>query len=112
LDENNNVVDVVVVFFRRALYPPPIASDLGLSDIENQLVQNVVAVNYADKNLHVTGSDPIISGTSGKIVYGIEPFLARIGENSAQSLQKDKMFPMKITIDDADKELKIDLDLT
>ena len=112
LDENNNVVDVVVVFFRRALYPPPIASELGLSDIENQLVQTVVAVNYADKNLHVTGSDPIISGTSGKIVYEIEPFLARIGENSAQSLQKDKMFPMKIVVNDPDKEFRIDLNLT
>ncbi|MCD6328821.1 MAG: hypothetical protein J7M10_00455 [Candidatus Cloacimonetes bacterium] len=112
LDENNNVVDLVVVFFRRALYPPPIASELGISDIENQLVQTVVAVNYADKNLHVTGSNPIVSGTSGKIVYEIEPFLARVGENSAQSMQKDKMFPMKIVIDDPEKELKIYLNLT
>jgi len=111
LDENNNVVDVVIVFFRRALYPPPIASELGISDIENQIVQTVVAVNYADKNLHVTGSNPIISGTSGEIVYEIEPFIARIGENSAQSLQKDKMFPMKIIVNDPNKELKIDLNL-
>ena len=111
LDTDSNEVDIVVVFFRRALYPPPIASELGLSDIENQLVQTVVAVNYSDKNLHITGSNPIISGTSGLITYGIEPFVSRIGKNSAVSLQKEKIFPMKITIDDPGKELTIDLDL-
>ena len=111
LDEDSNEVDIVVVFFRRALYPPPIAAKLGLSDLENQLVQTVVAVNFADKNLHVTGSNPIIAGSSGEIIYGIEPFVSRIGKNSAVSLQENKMFPMKITVNDPSKELMIDLDL-
>ncbi len=111
LDTDSNEVDIVVVFFRRALYPPPIAAKLGLSDIENLLGQAVVAVNYAARNLHVTGSNPVISGTGGQIIYGIEPFVAQFGENSAKSLKKEKMFPMKITIVDTAKDLSIDLDL-
>lgn len=111
LDTDSNEVDIVVVFFRRALFPPPIAHDLGISDIENQLVQTVVAVNYADKNLHITGSIPIMSGSNGQIVYGIEPFVAQIGANSAKSIQKEKMFPMKIFVEDPSNELTINLDL-
>lgn len=111
LDTDSNEVDIVIVFFRRALFPPPIALDLGLSDIENQLVQTVVAVNFADKNLHVTGSDHIISGSSKQIIYGIEPFVAQIGANSAKSLQKKNMFPMKIFVEDLSNELTINLDL-
>ncbi|MBU1166896.1 hypothetical protein KKC60_00615, partial [Patescibacteria group bacterium] len=60
-DQDDNVVDVVVVFFRRAIYPPPIAKKLGLSQLDNQTVETVVAVNYADKNLHILGSDPLVS---------------------------------------------------
>ncbi|MFC2102282.1 lipocalin-like domain-containing protein [Bacteroidota bacterium] len=111
LDTNGNEIDIVVVFFRRALYPPRIADKLGLSALQNQLVQTVVAVNYADLNLHVTGSNPIISGTSGEITYGIEPFTARVGLNSAVSLQNEKMFPMKIEVNDPVAELSIDLNL-
>jgi len=112
LDTNGNEVDIVVVFFRRALYPPRIADKLGLSALENQLVQTVVAVNYADQNLHITGSNPIITGTSGEITYGVEPFVAKIGLNSAVSLQKEEMFPMKIEVNDPVGELSIDLNLT
>ena len=111
LDTNENEIDIVVVFFRRALYPPRIADKLGLSALQNQLVQTVVAVNYADLNLHVTGSNPIISGTSGEITYGIEPFVAQIGLNSAVSLEKERMFPMKIEVNDPVGELSIDLNL-
>ncbi|MFC1617689.1 lipocalin-like domain-containing protein [Patescibacteria group bacterium] len=111
LDENDNEVDIVVVFFRRALYPPPIAADLGMSDLDNQIVQTVVAVNYADENLHVNGSNPIIAGDSGQITYGNEPFVAVVGDSSAKSVQADQMFPMNITVNDPDKDLSIDLDL-
>ncbi len=111
LDTAGNEIDIVVVFFRRALYPPRIADKLGQSAIENQLVQTVVAVNYADLNLHVTGSSPIITGTSGEITYSIEPFVARIGLNSAISLQKEEIFPMKIEVNDPVGELSIDLNL-
>lgn len=111
LDNDSNEIDVVIVFFRRALYPPPIATELGITDIENQLVETVVAVNYSDKNLHITGSKPIISGSSGRIKYGIEPFIAQVGSNSAKSLQKETMFPMEIYVEDPSNELIIDLDL-
>lgn len=111
LDTSGNEVDIVIVFFRRALYPPPIAEKLGFTPIGNQVVQTVVAVNYADKNLHVTGSNSIVTGKGGQIIYGIEPFVAKIGNNSAQSLQKEAIFPMKITVNDPEKGLSIDLDL-
>ncbi len=111
LDTNGNEIDIVVVFFRRALYPPRIADKLGLSALDNQLVQTVVAVNYADQNLHITGSNPIFSGTGGEITYGIEPFIARIGMNSAVSLQKERVFPMRIAVNDPVRELSIDLNL-
>lgn len=70
-----------------------------------------MAVNYADKNLQITGSNLLISGTSGEIDYGIEPFVARIGRNSTMSLRKERMFPMKILIDDSARGLSMDLDL-
>lgn len=111
LDENDNVVDIVVVFFRRSLYPPHIAEEMGLSDIDNQIVQTVVGVNYADKNLHINGSDPIISGADGELEYNNDPFLASVGKNIAKSEQKENIFPMTITVDDPEADLKIELDL-
>lgn len=110
-DSNGNEVDIVLVFFRRSLFPPPIAKKLGFSPLDNQLVQTVVAVNFADQNLHITGSNPIISGAGGQITYGIEPFVARVGNASAVCLQKEAMFPMKITVEDSAQGLSIDLDL-
>jgi len=111
LDSSGNEVDIVMVFFRRSLYPPPIAEKLGFSPPENQIVQTVVAVNFADQNLHITGSNPILSGARSQITYGIEPFVARVGNASAVSLQKEAMFPMKITVEDSAKGLFIDLNL-
>ena len=110
-DENDNVVDIVIVFFRRALYPPPIAEKMGLTSLENQIVQTVVAVNYGDENLHVTGSNPIVSGASGELEYNGDPFLASVGQSIASSHQKGELFPMKITVDDPSADLHIDLDL-
>ena len=111
LDENDNVIDIVVVFFRRALYPPPIAEKMGISDLDNQIVQTVVGVNYADENLHVNGSDPIVSGASGDLEYNNDPFLVSVGKSVAKSSQKGNIFPMTITVDDPDSDLKIDLNL-
>ena len=111
-DEDNNEIDIVVVFFRRALYPPPIAEEMGLSDLENQIVQTVVGVSYADQNLHVSGSNPIISGASGNLTMENEPFNVIVGKDKAESQQADQIFPMKISVDDPDADLKIDLDLT
>ncbi|MBU0731607.1 carotenoid 1,2-hydratase [Patescibacteria group bacterium] len=110
-DENDNEVDIVIVFFRRALYPPPIAHEMGLTDLENQIVQTVVGVNYADQNLHLTGSNPIVSGASGELEFNGDPFLASVGKSTASSHQAGEIFPMKITVDDPEADLKIDLDL-
>ncbi|MBU1167652.1 hypothetical protein KKC60_04570, partial [Patescibacteria group bacterium] len=110
-DKNDNVVDVVVVFFRRAIYPPPIAEKLGLSQLDNQTVETVVAVNYADKNLHILGSDPLVSGASGLVTFDADPLLMQVGKNKAVSLQQDALFPMKLEIEDPAKDFKIDLTL-
>ncbi|MBU1118881.1 hypothetical protein KKH43_03300 [Patescibacteria group bacterium] len=111
MDANNNPVDVVVIFFRRALYPPDIAKEMGLTEIENQAVETVVGVSLGDKNIHITGSEPVISGASGLVTLNANPLLAQVGNNKAESLKEDELFPMKLEVQDPEKDLKIDLTL-
>jgi len=108
-DENNNNVDILVNFLRRALYPPPVANRLGLSQDENQVIEMQLGLSLADKNLHVQGTSPVISGKTGLLKFKAVPFLMQMGNNKAEGLSKDKLFPMKINVYDPEKDLKVSL---
>ena len=103
---------ILCMFFRRALFPPEIAKQLGLSEIDNQFVDVQFAVTMGDKKINLQGHNALIAGSSGLVKYNTDPFLAQVGHNVCRSLQKGKLFPMKIHFKDPDIPLEADLLLT
>lgn len=100
---------ILCMFFRRALFPPFLAKQLGLNDIDNQAVEVQFAVTLGDKKINLQGHTAVIAGSSGLIAFNTDPFLARVGSNTFRSLQKGKLFPMKIHVKDPDIPLAVDL---
>ncbi|MCL5260654.1 MAG: hypothetical protein M1561_03085 [Gammaproteobacteria bacterium] len=103
---------VLCLLFRRALFPPYIAKQLGLTDLENQIVDVQFGVTLGDKKIHVQGHDAVIDGTSGLIKYQTSPFLVAVGNDKFQSLNKATFLPLAIKFKDAEIPLSVDLVLT
>lgn len=110
-DQKGNDVDVLVNFFRRAIYPPDIAEKMGLSQMDNQMVEMQLGLSLADKNIHIQGSDPVVSGKTGLVELNTEPFLIKLGKNEVKSVNPNSLFPLTINVYDPEKNLKIDLTL-
>lgn len=110
-DQNGNYVDLLVNFLRRAVYSPPIAQKLGMSEIDNQMVELQLGLSLSDKNLHIQGADPVISGKTGLIKLENEPFLVKVGKNEVKSTTPGSLFPLTINVYDPKNDLKIDLTL-
>jgi predicted secreted hydrolase len=108
-DQNGNDVDLLVNFFRRAIYPPDIATKMGLSEMDNQVVELHIGLSLADKNLHIQGANPVISGKTGLIDLKTEPFLIKMGKNEIKSIKNGSLFPLSMKIYDPEKDLDIDL---
>jgi len=110
-DQKGNNVDLLVNFFRRAIYPPDIAQKMGLSEMDNQIVEIIIGLSLSDKDLHIQGANPIISGKTGLVDFQTQPFLIKMGKNEVKSLENDSLFPLSIKVYDPDKDLDIDLTL-
>jgi predicted secreted hydrolase len=110
-DQNGNKVDVLVNFFRRAIYPPDIAARMGLSEMDNQVVELHVGLSLSDKDLHIQGANPVISGKTGLLDFKTEPFLIKMGRNEVKSINKGSLFPLSLKVYDPEKDLDIDLTL-
>lgn len=110
-DQNGNDVDLLVNFFRRAIYPPDIANKMGLSEIDNQIIELQLGLSLSDKNLHIQGANPVISGKTGLIDLKTEPFLIKMGKNEVKSTNSGSLFPLSVKVYDPEKDLAIDLTL-
>jgi len=110
-DQNGNNVDLLVNFFRRAIYSPDIARKMGLSEMDNQIVELQIGLSLSDKDLHIQGANPIVSGKTGLIDFQTQPFLIKMGKNEVKSIKNDSLFPLSIKVYDPEKDLNIDLTL-
>jgi predicted secreted hydrolase len=116
-DESGQEWGIEMMFFRVALLPPELAARLGLSDIENQVMELQLGISKAGDRHHQ--ADPVlVAGTSGLININAKPFSYQIGKNNITSLSKDKFFPMRLQCQGFDRggskpfELGIDLEFT
>lgn len=110
-DQNGIDIDLLVNFFRRAIYPPPIAEKMGLSEMDNQVVELQIGLSLADQDLHIQGANPVISGKTGLINFESRPFLIKLGKNEVKSLNDDSLFPLRMKVIDPEKDIRIDLTL-
>jgi predicted secreted hydrolase len=115
LGSNGKEYGVQFMFWQYSLLPPEIAEQLGLSAIENQIIELHLAVSEAGGKHH--RSKPImIAGTTGLIDFSNKPFNFKMGKNSIKSLSDDKTFPLQIIgqgVDlDPDSLSKIMVDIT
>ena len=96
LGSNGKEYGVQFMFWQYSLLPPEMAEHLGLSAIENQIIELHLAVSEAGGKHH--RSKPImIAGTTGLIDFSNKPFNFKMGKNTIKSLSDDKTFPLQIT---------------
>lgn len=86
---------VELMFFGGAVFPPALAREYGLSDLENQMVELQLAISVAGERHHQ--SMPVVAaGTSGLIRAAADPFCFALGRNCMQSQRAGELFPMRV----------------
>lgn len=105
---------VEFMLFGDALFPPKIATEFGLSDLENQAIEMQFAISKKSED-HLQ-AEPIVSmGTSGLLSVASEPFSFRLGRNGFESQRPGELFPLRVQAWGLDRggdepvELAIDL---
>ena len=87
---------IELMFFRRALVPPELAAQLGLTDAENQMVELHLAVARAGGR-HYQAKPIVISGTTGLLTFESDRLGATLGKNAIRSTEPDSLFPLQLT---------------
>lgn len=113
-DADGGEYGVEIMFFGNALYPPALAAEFGLSDIENQAIEMQFAISERGQRHHQ--AEPLVAlGTSGLIETATTPFAFRLGRNAMESTTSDDLFPLRVSalgVDRGDEtELPLGLDL-
>lgn len=104
-DEKGQEYGIEVMFFRLALMPPDLAKKMGLSDIENQVIELQLGISKAGDRHHQ--ADPVIvSGTTGLINFKPNPFNYTFGKNGIRSQTKEDFFPLNVKAHGIDRESK------
>jgi predicted secreted hydrolase len=94
-DEGGSEYGVECMFFRVALLPPGLAAELGLSDVENQVVELQLGISEAGGR-HYQADPIVIAGTTGLISCGLDPFRYELGKNRIASAQKESFWPLTV----------------
>ena len=106
---------IELMFFRYALVPPDLAAQLGLTDVENQVVELHFAVARAGGR-HYQAKPILIAGTTGLLTFDPVGLGATLGRNVIRSTEPDSLFPLQLTAwgqDDGDIEpIQFSIDLT
>ncbi len=106
---------IELMFFRDALLPPALAAALGLTDVENQVVELHLAVTRAGER-HYQAKPIVIAGTTGLLAFETDGFGATMGKNVMRSLEPGNLFPLQIQgwgQDDGEVEpVQFSIDLT
>jgi predicted secreted hydrolase len=114
--ETGDEYGVQLMFWRCSLLPPLLAESLGLSDIENQIVEIHFAISPAGDR-HYRAKPYIVAGTTGLVSFSSNPFNYQIGKNFMRSSETESLFPLQLQAWGIDNtqgspvELKIDLTL-
>lgn len=86
---------VEVMLFRAALLPPPLAARLGLSDVENQVLELHLAIAEAGDR-HYQAVPYLVAGTTGLLEFRGNTVYARMGKNVVEALHPGSVFPLRI----------------
>lgn len=115
--EDGQEYGVELMFFRQAILPPELAKKIGLSDIENQVVEIQLAISKAG-DVHHQADPIVVAGTSGLIECSAKPFRYALGKNIIEGKGNAEFLPLTIRVqgkdrsDDRPFELGLDLNLT
>ncbi len=114
-DEDGEEYGVELMFFRIALLPPNMANQLGISDIENQIVEIQLGISKAGER-HYQAEPIVIAGTSGLINIEPNPLKYTVGKNEISVGKKDSFFPITVKARGKDngqsEPVKLGVDLT
>ena len=76
--------------------PPALASEMGLSEIENQAVEIHLAIGDESSGVHYSANTEVIAGTTGLIDFNSIPYSYSVGHNSIKSTDATgSMFPRR-----------------
>ena len=117
-DEHQHHYSVQLMFWKYALLPPDLAHSLGLSDIENQVLEMHLGISDPQTQTHYRANPVIVAGTTGLIDFSPKPYSYTLGRNGIQSLDgSDNLFPVRLTArgwdmgNSPNAEIEIDLSL-
>ncbi|MEA3392171.1 MAG: lipocalin-like domain-containing protein, partial [Candidatus Marinimicrobia bacterium] len=88
-DEDNNHYSVQLMYWQYSLLPPDMAHELGLSDIENQIIELHLAISDPQTDTHYRANTVIVAGTTGLIDFKEKPYKYSLGKNMIRSLDPD-----------------------
>ena len=115
--EDDQEYGVEMMFFRQAILPPTLAKKLGLSDIENQVVEIQLGISKAG-DVHHQAEPIVVAGTSGLLDISAKPFRYALGNNVIEGGGNAELLPLTIKVQGKDRseeqpfDLAIDLKLS
>ncbi|HMK53606.1 MAG TPA: lipocalin-like domain-containing protein [Methanobacteriaceae archaeon] len=86
---------VEFMFWQHSLLPPSMAWDLGLSILDNQILELHLGISKAGDK-HYRTRPIVIAGTTGLINFEGHPFQYHMGKNYIKSLDQYQLFPLEI----------------
>lgn len=86
---------VQLMFWTQSILPPERAHSLGLSDIENQMIEVHFAITPAGDK-HYRSKPTVVAGTTGLINFSAPPFNYVVGKNYMRSLSNETLFPIEL----------------
>lgn len=117
-DARGHHYSIELMFWQYALLPPPLAAELGLSDIENQSLEMHLAICDPQTGQQYRANTVVVAGTTGLVEVGSAPFVYRIGHNAIEGLKPGgDLFPVRLQArgwdmgKPADVEFGIDISL-
>lgn len=116
-DEGGEEYGIELMFFRIALLPPNMANQLGISDIENQIVEIQLGISKAGER-HYQVEPIVVAGTTGLVDVATNPLRYTVGKNEISVAKKDSFFPITVKARGSDNsqsgpiELGVDLTFT
>lgn len=96
-DEDKNHYSVQLMYWQYSLLPSEMAHELGLSDIENQVIEMHLAISDPQTDTHYRANTVIVAGTTGLIDFKAKPYEYALGKNVIKSLDPDgNLFPVEL----------------
>jgi predicted secreted hydrolase len=112
---DGNDYGIELMFFRYSLLPPDLAAALGLTDVENQIVELHFAVARAGER-HYQAKPIVVAGTTGLLTFNPDGLGASMGKNVIRSASNDDPFPLQLkargTDDGEQRPVTFEIDIT